>query len=94
MFAIILLFIGLVALVVLVFVTRVIVVLIVSMMIVGLSVITITLVASKIVTLLATILLVAQITAVRNGKMSHLFSFGCYLSLMIFSRMPATLSAA
>ncbi len=74
MFAIILLVIGL-FLVVLLFVTRVIVASIVLMATVMLSFVSIALVASMVAVDLASMLSVAWVAAVRDGKMSHLLLF-------------------
>ncbi len=88
-FAIILLIVGL-FLVVLLFATQVIMASITLMAaVISLSV-AIASVASMVVAILAMMLLVAQIMATSNRKMSHLLFFGCFFSLSL-SRMPATL---
>jgi hypothetical protein len=79
--AIILFLVGLFVLVVLFFATRVIVASIVSMTVVMLLVIAIVLVASMVVAVLATMLPVAQIAAVRNGKMSRFLLFWLFFFL-------------
>ncbi len=92
--AIILLFVGYAALRVLILATRMIMASIALMTIVRLVIVAITSVDSMVVAILVvTMLLVAQVTAMCGRKLSHIFSFGCFLFMAIFSRSPATFLA-